>query len=56
MGSRAPYYQRRINLLKELMEHPIKEVDEWARANIKWFKKERDEATRESQEWEWGIH
>jgi len=55
-GSRAPYYQRRIDLLKELTAHPIKEVGEWAKSNIKWFEKERDEATRKSQEWEWGIH
>jgi hypothetical protein len=55
-GSRAPYYQRRIDLLRELTAHPIKEVGEWAKSNIKWFEKERDEATRESQEWEWGIH
>jgi len=54
-GSRAPYYQRRINLLKELLEHPIEAVDEWARANMKWLEKERDQANRESEEWEWGI-
>jgi hypothetical protein len=55
-GSRAPCDQRRIDLLKELEVHPIKEVSEWAKSNIKWFEKERDEATREAEEWEWGIH
>jgi hypothetical protein len=55
-GSRAPYYQRRIDLLKELTSHPIKEVCEWAESNIKYFEKERDAARREAEEWEWGIH
>jgi len=55
-GSRAPYYQRRIDLLKELTSHPIKEVCEWAESNIKYFEKERDDARREAEEWTWGIH
>jgi hypothetical protein len=55
-GSRAPYYQKRIDLLSELLLHPIKEVCEWADSSIKYFEKERDEASRETEEWEWGIH
>lgn len=55
-GSRAPYYQKRIDLLRELLSHPIKEVREWAASNIEYFEKEREEARREAEEWDWGIH
>ncbi|HUS90176.1 MAG TPA: hypothetical protein VMW91_12595, partial [Desulfosporosinus sp.] len=55
-GSRAPYCQKRIDLLRELSNHPIKEVCEWANSNIKYFEKERDVASREAEEWDWGIH
>jgi len=55
-GSRAPYYQKRIDLLRELLSHPIKEVREWAASNIKYFEKEREKARREAEEWDWGIH
>jgi hypothetical protein len=55
-GSRAPYYQKRIDLLSQLSNHPIKEVREWAALGIKYFEKERDSARREAEEWEWGIH
>jgi len=55
-GSRAPYYQKRIDLLSELSNHPIKEVREWAVSGIKCFERERDETRREAEEWEWGIH
>jgi hypothetical protein len=54
-GSRAPYYQKRIDLLKELLDHPIKEIRGWAASNIEYFEKEREEARREAEEWEWGI-
>lgn len=54
-GSRAPYYQKRIDLLSELSNHPIKEVCEWATSNIEYFEKEREEARREAEEREWGI-
>jgi len=55
VGSRAPYYQKRIDLLGELLSHPIKEVREWADSNIKYFEKEREDAIREAEEWDWGI-
>lgn len=55
-GSRAPYYQKRVDLLRELLGHQIKEVREWAASNIKYFEKEKEEAIREAEEWEWGIH
>lgn len=55
MGSRAPYYQKRIDLLSELSNHPIKEVCEWAASSVKYFEKERDAASREAEEREWGI-
>jgi len=56
VGSRAPYYQKRIDLLTELSNHPTKEVREWAASGIKYFEKERDAARSEAEEWEWGIH
>jgi hypothetical protein len=55
-GSRAPYFQRRIDLLSELSNHPIEEIREWASLDIKYFEKERDEARCEAEEREWGIH
>jgi len=55
VGSRAPYYQKRIDLVRELSDHPTKEVREWAESNIKWFEKERDAARREAEEREWRI-
>jgi len=55
-GSRAPYYQKRIDLLSELSNHSIKEVREWAALDIKYFEKERNAAKSEAEEWEWGIH
>jgi len=55
-GSRAPYYQRRIELLSQLSMHLCPKVQVWANALIKELEKERDEAARVADEWEWGIH
>ncbi len=55
-GSRAPYYERRIQLLKTILKHRCKEVRTWATMEIEGFEKDREEAQMKAEEWEWGIH
>lgn len=55
-GSRAPYYDRRIQLLKTVLKHRRAEVRKWAEELIEGFEKEKMQAQQKSEEWEWGIH
>ncbi len=54
-GSRAPYYERRIALLKPLLDHVQPEVRTWAEEEIRCYEKERKQALERDDEWKWGI-
>jgi len=54
-GSRAPYYGRRIELLKQLLDHGEAKVRTWAEAEIKRHEREQAEAIQRTEEWKWGI-
>ncbi len=55
-GSRAPYYERRIQLFGELLDHTEPSVRTWAHDETKHYEKERTMALQKAAEWEWGIH
>jgi len=54
-GSRAPYYERRIHLLRELLDHVEPTVIAWAEQEIRCYDKERKQAIQEDDERKWGI-
>ena len=50
MGSRIPYYERRIALLKELLEHDLLDVRQWASGEISRYEKTIEQERQEEQE------
>lgn len=54
-GSRAPYHDRRIRLLEQLLNHGEAKVRAWAEGEIGCYKKERERAVQRDEEWRWGI-
>lgn len=49
-GSRIPYYERRITLLEELLEHDILEVRQWASEEISRYESTIERERQEEQE------
>ncbi len=54
-GSRAPYYERRIHLLKQLLDHIEPKVPAWAEQETRCYEKEQKQAHQRDDEWKWGI-
>ena len=50
MGSRIPYYERRIALLEELLEHDFRDVRQWASEEISRYEKTIEQERQEEQE------
>ncbi|MCS4174582.1 hypothetical protein [Salinibacter ruber] len=50
MGSRIPYYERRIALLEELLEHDLLDVRQWASEEISRYEKAIEQERQEEQE------
>jgi hypothetical protein len=55
IGSRVPYYDRRIKLLNSLLDHKKGEVRRWAESGLNYLKNQKGDAQREAEEWQWGI-
>jgi hypothetical protein len=54
-GSRAPYHERRIHLLRELLDHVEPKVKAWAEKEITYHEKDRARELQRADEWKWGI-
>lgn len=50
MGSRIPYYERRITLLEELLEHDLRDVRQWASEEISRYEETIEQERQEEQE------
>ena len=55
VGSRVPYYERRVNLMKQLEDHPEPLVRQWAGSQINYFEEQVRKEQLEDEEREFRL-